>query len=674
MKKMTFVAAALLGATYFSNAQVGIGTSTPADAAQLEISAGNKGVLIPRVTLRNTSDFGPINGTQVESLLVYNTAAVADVTPGFYYWTAGDADANPVIPAHWERIVNQTQLDEAIENITDLQGDVSKILALLKVAFPSNNLVDPSVDGDTHGGGMVFIPGATPTIEYVYFNGTDYVKKDITGDIIDIIKGNETKTFFRRVVDANGNAQYLYFSEEAIQNWLAADDDNTVTNIPDSAAAITLDVVGDVVNNFESILNQTTEYKGDEITIEKIIQEIASQVEGNVIYKNIAEAGDPANWVFQYWDGTKYETIELGDLVKANETKTKIVTIENKQFYLAEDFTGTVPTTIPATLPTGMYAIDVVGGIINNFEEFVTNNQVTVDGDTYDTVEKYIQYISQNSQLDGDTKIVINATTNQASLQQWDEATKTWVDVANSAFKNIVTANETETTLVKNEEGAVADGDVEISYDYFNETSEGTPQASIDLNGDILNLIEGNTLIQNAITKILNDGGNVYYGDHDGDGDTPDVFYTIVNGVKTPIDITGQVLTVIENNKEEIKTVLGDNFENTTVVKTGDTWIDGGAIYKGIFGATVTKGSANVSAITLTAPSGTTVGDVIGIKILNATTNQIINTATTDVVVTGGELTFKIGSGNMFVVLPEATAADFNIKVMVEYSAPTTTP
>src|SRR5690606_36175961 len=112
-----------------------------------------------------------------------------DVTPGFYYWVKESA-ATP----HWERIVNQTQLDEAIANITDVQADLAKVIALLKVAFPANNLVDPAVTGDTHGGGMVFTPGTTPTIEYVYFDGTNYVKKDITADIIGLIKGNETKT------------------------------------------------------------------------------------------------------------------------------------------------------------------------------------------------------------------------------------------------------------------------------------------------------------------------------------------------------------------------------------------------------------------------------------------------------------------------------------------------
>lgn len=637
MKKMTFIAA-LLGVTHFANAQVGIGTATPADAAQLEISAINKGVLIPRVELRNTTTFGPVTGTEVESLLVYNTETIADVTPGFYYWVKESA-ATP----HWERIVNQTQLDEAIANITDVQADLAKVIALLKVAFPANNLVNPAITGDTHGGGMVFIPGATPTIEYVYFDGTDYVTKDITADIIDLITGNETKT--------------------------------------------------------------------------------------------------------------------------------KLVTINNVQYYVSESYTGTAaPTT--GTEP-GVYKIDVVGGIINNFEEFVTNNPVTIDGNTYTTVEEYIQYISENAMQDGVTKIVIDATTNQASFQRWDKTTNTWVNVDNSAFETIVTdnetvttmtenadgtytykneagadvvidipasviqelgdiiegtttfnnstattlveyiqnmidntdlpagtvtaeivsgnivfsiidangvanvvpstafnnivkANETETEINKNATGTAAGGDVEITYDYFNETSGSTAQATIDLTTDIQNLIEGNTDIQNAITNILNEGGNVYYGDHDDDAGTPNIFYTIVNGTKTPIDISEVVVNAITNatnvQKQEIKNQLGDNFENTTVVNTGDTWIDGGKIYRGIFDATVTGGSANVSAVTLT---GGTIGNVIGIKILNATTNQIINTATTDVALATDSLTFRIGTGNMYNVLSDV---DLDIKVIVEYS------
>ena len=57
-------------------AQVGIGTATPNTSAQLEISATNKGLLIPRVAQANRPA-SPVNG-----LLIYQT----DGTPGFYYY------------------------------------------------------------------------------------------------------------------------------------------------------------------------------------------------------------------------------------------------------------------------------------------------------------------------------------------------------------------------------------------------------------------------------------------------------------------------------------------------------------------------------------------------------------------------------------------------------------
>src|SRR5690606_41140042 len=50
-----------------------------------------------------------------------------------------------------------------------------------------------------------------------------------------------------------------------------------------------------------------------------------------------------------------------------------------------------------------MITIDSVGDIINNFEEFVTNSPVTVDGTTYTSVEEYFETIvTTNSDPLGD--------------------------------------------------------------------------------------------------------------------------------------------------------------------------------------------------------------------------------------------------------------------------------
>ena len=60
--------------------------AAPNTSAILDVSATDKGFLIPRVALTQTTSNAPIGATIITSLLVYNTATVNDVTPGFYYW------------------------------------------------------------------------------------------------------------------------------------------------------------------------------------------------------------------------------------------------------------------------------------------------------------------------------------------------------------------------------------------------------------------------------------------------------------------------------------------------------------------------------------------------------------------------------------------------------------
>jgi hypothetical protein len=69
--------------TLVSQAQVGINTSNP--QAALDITSSTDGFLIPRVALTITTSALPLTSPTI-SELVYNSATVADVTPGYYYW------------------------------------------------------------------------------------------------------------------------------------------------------------------------------------------------------------------------------------------------------------------------------------------------------------------------------------------------------------------------------------------------------------------------------------------------------------------------------------------------------------------------------------------------------------------------------------------------------------
>jgi hypothetical protein len=78
---------------------VGIGTQAPASSALLDLSASDKGVLIPRVSLTNVLQTAPVTNP-TEGLLVYNTNAVVGGTggvgKGFYFWAG----------SRWQRFGN----------------------------------------------------------------------------------------------------------------------------------------------------------------------------------------------------------------------------------------------------------------------------------------------------------------------------------------------------------------------------------------------------------------------------------------------------------------------------------------------------------------------------------------------------------------------------------------
>ncbi|MGQ8868034.1 hypothetical protein [Myroides sp. TSA_177.3] len=456
MKKITLLAA-VLGASYFANAQVGIGIPTPVSSTQLDVTANDKGILIPRVPLTAINEFKPIVGTQTESLLVYNSNG-ADIPTGFYYW----------VDSKWNRIVGKAELDQVIENlgdnITNLEADVKNIQTVINYILPSNPSNDATTP-ETHTT-VVYKDGKFYTVTYDATTQT-YTTQEINFE--DMVNGFETKTFMKEVLNAEGKViGMIYFSEQTIIDWLAADPANTIANIPNNApGAMPIKVKDIVVNNIQEILESPTNItittvEGDRTftTVEEYLQYITQFSNGNVIYTEIA---DPANagqtiWVFQYWDEATntYKTIDIQGLVEAAETNTTIVTYNNKQYYLSEAYIKAGGETNPANwtaVPAGAIHVDVVGGVINNIQEILespTNLTInTIEGSrTFTTVEEYIQYISQYS----DGNVVYREIDDPANagqkiwvFQYWDEATNTYKTIN---IKDLVEAAETNTTIV----------------------------------------------------------------------------------------------------------------------------------------------------------------------------------------------------------------------------------
>lgn len=80
--------------------QVGIGTIVPDSNSALDVTATDKGLLIPRIALSSTAATTPLSA-HVAGMAIFNTAATSDVSPGFYYnngarWIRTSDAANPL--------------------------------------------------------------------------------------------------------------------------------------------------------------------------------------------------------------------------------------------------------------------------------------------------------------------------------------------------------------------------------------------------------------------------------------------------------------------------------------------------------------------------------------------------------------------------------------------------
>src|SRR5690554_7409704 len=120
------LAAMLLLVSQNTYAQQGFGTNKPSKASAIEMKSDSKGLLIPRVALTDLNNFGPIVGNagiapaETNSLMVYNTNATADISPGYYYATATGTPSDDGTIGAWQRLTSANDLDARA-----LSGDVA---------------------------------------------------------------------------------------------------------------------------------------------------------------------------------------------------------------------------------------------------------------------------------------------------------------------------------------------------------------------------------------------------------------------------------------------------------------------------------------------------------------------------------------------------------------------
>lgn len=112
---------------------------------------------MPRVALTSTTDTATITGAEATSLLVYNTATVADVTPGFYYWDGTQwVTLGGTTVAAWELLGNPGTNDATnFLGTTDAQDLAIRTnnVEVLRITQPDGSN-DPKIvagNGNNHG-------------------------------------------------------------------------------------------------------------------------------------------------------------------------------------------------------------------------------------------------------------------------------------------------------------------------------------------------------------------------------------------------------------------------------------------------------------------------------------------------------------------------------------------
>ena len=526
--KKNVLSVALLMMSGFTFAQVGIGTANPNPAALLDVEAtsGNfKGVLIPRIPLESLDSKAFIQGGKVpNSLLVFNTTANSELTPGYYFW----------FDTRWVRLISAT--DDFLEDVArneELAVDLTDQTLFLRdsknrvvqVPLQEINLLT-TLEANEQGKYIYTSEDQTQTVidvpadviqNIAHILGDINVKneiiqaisvqaKNLTGDGIIAVTGGEKAVL---------TPTALHITDGSITTTKIKGGENKQILITDGAGEVHW------VNATHEVIQEIVEQN-------EVITLVVDGGDGTFTYYN--EKGIDANGQPIQGRGVKFD---------ANTLRIVQTTTGTYEFY---DKSSTTPLAV----------IDIAGTVIEHISEIL--NDTTVQNNIYTTVaaqgkpataEDESIHIANGGQAvlhpmqlsvanQGITTAKIKPGANKQLLVTDKTGTVRWVDATDELIEEAVNQNETITLLVDGGDG---------TFTYYNE--EG-----IDANGQ---LIPGSGIRFDANTlNIKEREGAAGKGIYD--------FYDGATSLQNPLmTISTRASAIVYENNSTV--IQGDNLQ-----------------------------------------------------------------------------------------------------------------
>ncbi len=566
MKRIYFLLGmVLLGGTTY--AQVGIGTPIPDPSTQLDVVASDKGIMIPRVALTSTTDVTTIanmaSGSDKTSLLVFNTATAADVTPGYYYWDG----------TKWLRLLTSDNNTETLTTLIDNGNGTYTYTSEDGTITIINVVADIYNYGDTLLSNSTFVNNLSDTL---------ITNQQFLNNLTNIIQSSETLT---TLVD-NGDGTMTYTDENGVAIVIDITNMETLTSLVDNGDGTMTYTDEDGVATIINIANMET------------LTSLVDNGDGTMTYTDedgVATVINIANMetltsLVDNGDGTMTYTDEDGVATIINianmETLTSLVDNgDGTMTYTDEDGVATVINianmeTLTSLVDNGDGTMtytdeDGVATVINIANmETLTSLVDNGDGTMTYTDEDGVATIINVANLETTTTLVDNG---DGTMTYTDEdGVTTIIDIANM---------ETLTSLVDNGDGTMTYTDEDGVATIINIANMETLTSLVD-NGDgtmtytdedgittVINIANMETL-----TSLVDNGdGTMTYTDEDGiatvisianmetltslvDNGDGTMTYTDEDGVATIINVANlETLTSLVDNGDGTMTYIDED-------------------------------------------------------------------------------------------------------------------